>query len=243
MTFFTFPSHFVHLLPCTSSIFLRFFYIISYFKSRFVSFNLALNFSSFCFKVITLPSCLINKNAIFVSIQVINPLSWYCFLYLKSCQCARFPTSQKVTVFALGFFIRDKLHVFQYSLWPFFPLFPYNIYFMLFQLFPYNIYFMLFLLSPQSITFHCSFTMYFLYSPPYITNRTYESPTVTRLKFFKYKRIHEQNILVAFELFGTVLRSYISNNQHLCCRPYIVLNSRCVHNVGTIHLLLCFSKA
>ena len=84
MTFFTLPSHFVHLLSCTSSIFLRFFYIISYFKSRFVSFNLALNFSSFCFKVITLPSCLINKNAIFVSIQVINPLSWYCFSYIWS---------------------------------------------------------------------------------------------------------------------------------------------------------------
>ena len=43
-----------------------------------------------------------------------------------------------------------------------------------------------------SITFHCSFTMYFLYSRPYITNRTYESHTVTRLKFFKYTRIHDK---------------------------------------------------
>ena len=84
MTFFTLPSHLFHLLPCTSSIFLRFFYVISYFKSRFLSFNIALNFSSFCFKVITLPSCLINKNAIFVSIQVINPLSWYWFSYIWS---------------------------------------------------------------------------------------------------------------------------------------------------------------
>ena len=57
MTFFTLPSHFADVLPCTSSIFSRFFYIISYFKSRFVSFNLALNFCSFCFKVITVPSC------------------------------------------------------------------------------------------------------------------------------------------------------------------------------------------
>ena len=105
------------------------------------------------------------------------------FLDLKSCQCASFPKSQKVTAFDLAFFIRDKLHVFQYSLQLFFPLQA------IFPLFPY-IYFMLFLLSPQSITLLCFFAMCFLYSRPYITNRTYKSPTVTCLKFFKYTRIH-----------------------------------------------------
>ena len=40
MTCFTLPSHFVDVLPCTFSIFPRSLYIISYFKSRFVSFYL-----------------------------------------------------------------------------------------------------------------------------------------------------------------------------------------------------------
>ena len=92
-------------------------------------------------------------------------------------------------------------------------------FYVVFHAWPNNIYFHVVCPFPKSITIHCYFTVHFhFFFHHLLYTRDVWDHLLCPAHHFKILQIHEnitKNTFVAFELFRTLLRSYISNNQHL----------------------------